>query len=147
MGQSMGLWVSSQREALSCKELEPRKFTVRAFKETCLQGFGEQSSSRRRAEAEIVIQRVALAVRLALEVLDQRLLHPEYCVLVDVRRALDEEMRRQRFVALGRKHEMQMRRPPGRSVRRSHQITHRPVGRNLIALRQHRAEMIAAVAV
>jgi hypothetical protein len=58
-----------------------------------------KASSNRRDEAEIIIQRIALTVRIALEVLDQRLLHPEYRVLVNVRRALDEETRRQRFFA------------------------------------------------
>jgi hypothetical protein len=54
------------------------------------------------AKDKIVIQRVAFVFGIALEILDQGFLHPEYRVFVDMRRALDEEMGCQRLVALRR---------------------------------------------
>jgi len=48
-----------------------------------------------------VIQGVAFAVEIALEILNQAFLHPEHCVLIQMRRTLGEEVGYQRFLTLG----------------------------------------------
>jgi hypothetical protein len=52
------------------------------------------------AQDKIIVQRVAFAVEIALEILDQGFLHPEHCVLIQMRRTLGEEVGCQRVVTL-----------------------------------------------
>src|SRR5262245_3986857 len=75
---------------------------------------------------------------------DQRLLHGEHGIRLQIGIDRIEDMSRDRLISFGRDDEMYMPRTPRMAARRAQHAAHGTVGWNLIVDRSNRADAVAA---
>src|SRR5207302_7004441 len=81
------------------------------------------------------------------EIADQGVLDREYRIALQILVGTVENMRRDRLVAVGRHDEMNMGGPPGMPPGRLQHAAHRPVRRDRVVDRQHRADQVATLGI